>query len=503
MIRPDLTKLAGYGRTLCLAALVAMLWASVAPAPAQLSDQRRNSKRSQAESQPTSAESSQPTTTSTSTSTSTSSTSAAAEEEEDKPKWFAVTHGRVHTVTGPTLSNATVLCKDGVIVDVGDNLRLPDECEVLDATGREVYPGLIAVAAGGIHGGGDPRETTNVFGLNMRIALAGGITTAIAGNDAAKLTYGTLDGLLIQRGLFVNLAVSTRKPIEAAQMRADFEKVRAYMRDYARWQIDKQTDEDAEEPDKDWLKGKYENYRKLMTGEATAVATANTVAQMRPLLELARHFGFKLVLRGASEGWIIPEELARAGVMAVVTPRTDDQPDNRYNRTTGSSIENARILDEHGVTVAVVPATSFITLWGLAGRDLLHLNMEAAFAVRGGMTNARALRTITIDAARVLGIDDRVGSLEIGKDADMVVTDGPMLSYMTQVHHTVVNGRVAYDKSESTLYAHIRPEGRPIEVDFDDQWPRRLQWSPADLEATAVRKAGTPSSQAGAVLEKP
>ncbi|MEW6253595.1 MAG: amidohydrolase family protein, partial [Planctomycetota bacterium] len=122
------------------------------------------------------------------------------------------------------------------------------------------------------------------------------------------------------------------------------------------------------------------------------------------------------------------------------------------------------------------PPTPGITLWGVAGRDLLHLNMEAAFAVRGGLSDDDALRAITIDAARLLGVDDRVGSLEVGKDADVVVCDGDILHYMTQVRYTIVNGRVAYDKSKSTLFAHIRPEGKPAPAEFDDAWPKRLEW---------------------------
>jgi predicted amidohydrolase YtcJ len=179
---------------------------------------------------------------------------------------------------------------------------------------------------------------------------------------------------------------------------------------------------------------------------------------------------------------VVADRLGRAGVRAVVSPRTDGgfgggpQPDERLNRPNGPSIENAHRLHRHGVPVAVVPISPVIGLWGIAGRDLLHLNMEAAFAVRGGMSNEAALRAITLDAARVLGVDDRVGSLEPGKDADLIVCSGDILHYLTQVHYTIVNGRVAYDKAQDTLYAHIRPEGKLEPVEFDDQWPRPLAW---------------------------
>ncbi len=470
---------------LTLAVLLAL------PALAQDEDGRRRGKRGRrARSQPTT-QASQPTTTSTTTSTSTStSTTSAESEEEERPAYLAVINGRVHTITDGTLIGATILCKDGVIEAIGGGVRVPDEAEVIDAAGFDVYPGLVACGAGGIHGGGDKRDTTNVFGLNMEIALAGGITTTLSGNDAAKLTYGTTDGLLVRKNVFASLRYSANRPLERARLREDLEKVRDYLRAVQRYTLIKERDEDAEEPDKSEIKGKLDEYLKLLKGERVAIASANEVGDIRALVGLAEQFGFELVIRGATEAWSIAEEPGRAKVSAIVTPRNSTSPDERLNRPSGASIENAAILARHGVPVAVLPASTSITLWGLAGRDLLHLNMEAAFAVRGGMRNDEALRTITIDAARIMRIDDRVGSLEVGKDADLVICDGDILSYMTQVHHTIVNGRVAYAKADSSLYRHIRPAGGPIETDFDDQWPRSLEWSAEDLATTdpAARK---------------
>jgi imidazolonepropionase-like amidohydrolase len=100
--------------------------------------------------------------------------------------------------------------------------------------------------------------------------------------------------------------------------------------------------------------------------------------------------------------------------------------------------------------------------------------MEAAFAVRGGLPEDAALRSITIDAARILGIDHRVGSLEIGKDGNFMITDGDPLHYMTHVRWTVVNGRLVYDKQKDSLFSHIRPNGDRDAPPPDDYWPRRL-----------------------------
>ena len=164
----------------------------------------------------------------------------------------------------------------------------------------------------------------------------------------------------------------------------------------------------------------------------------------------------------------------RSGTRAIVTPRTTIGRNSRLNRANGSSIENAAILHRHGIPLAIVPRTTSITLWGVAGTDLLHLSMEAAFAVRGGLPQDAAIRAITIDAARLLGIDHRVGSIEVGKDADFVITDGDLLHYMTHARWTIVNGRIVYDKDTDSLFEHIRKGGDPDAPPPDDYWPRRL-----------------------------
>lgn len=413
-------------------------------------------------------------TTSTSAATTTSTTTSRPAEKKDR--FLAVINGNVHTVTGPVLERATVLSKNGALVALGINVQLPPECEVIDAQGMSVYPGLVATMSGGLLSADDPEDSTNVYGLAMTVALAGGITTVATGNSAGKLTFGTTEDMLLKGNLWVRLAYTTHKPLERAQLRTDFEKVRNYLRDVRKYEREKATNKDAKPPNKDWLTGKYEEYRRLLQREAVAFASAQTAQELLDVTELASTYGFDLVIRGAYEGWTVASQLGRTGSGAILTPREHVDPDERFNRPTGSTIENARILREHGVTVAVVSPTPGILFSGLAGRELLHLNMEAAFAVRGGLSNDDAVRTITIDAARLLRLDDRIGSLEVGKDADLIVCDGDLLHYMTQVHYTIVNGRVAYDKSKSTLYAHIRPQGKPEVPVFDDLWPRRLEW---------------------------
>ncbi len=407
------------------------------------------------------------------------------DDEKDKKKkkkddrYLAIQAGTVHTVSGPTLFDVTILTKNGKIIEIGRSVEVPEKAERLDSSGYHVYPGLVAVASSGLIGSEPPDDSTNVYSLTMTIALAGGITTAVSGNTVGKLTHATLDGLVVKRNIFYKLDYSTTSPNARRKLRDKFDKVRQYMRDKEAFAEEKKKDDDAEEPDKEWLKGDYEKIYKLMRGELTAVATANKAHEIIQYCELAERYGIKIVLRGAMEGWTVPSRMARAGVSAILSLRpplfsTDTGYDERFNRPTGRSIENAAILHEHGIPIAIVPTVSSITLWGLAGRDLLHLNMEAAFAVRGGLSDDAALRAITIDAARILGVDHRVGSIEVGKDADFAITDGDILHYMTLLRWTVVNGRIAYDKQKETLYNHIRPNGDRDAPPPDDYWPRRL-----------------------------
>ena len=93
---------------------------------------------------------------------------------------------------------------------------------------------------------------------------------------------------------------------------------------------------------------------------------------------------------------------------------------------------------------------------GILGQDLNTPHVDAAYAVRGGLDNRKGLRTITLDAAEMLGVDDRVGSLEAGKDADILILDGDPLHYSTFVITALVNGEVVYEKGEEALYRHIK-----------------------------------------------
>jgi hypothetical protein len=399
----------------------------------------------------------------------------------------------------------------------------------MDVAGLRVYPGLVAVSSSRLLGSEPPEHTTDVYGLNLILGLSGGLTTVVTGNTAAKLTYGTIEDMVLERGIFTTIRYTRSSPIQRRELREDLEKVRQYLRDVAAYEHAKAAgDKDAKEPDNKWIKGKYDTYLKLLKGEVTALISADETQDLRDAAELAAHYGFRLVIRGGIEAWTLAPELGRAGVSMIITPRRKtagrrrygedeeaaaaeaaraalgflgsgagpgaplhvEDPDEKHEgdeneevdtaawgddrllRPTGWKIELARILYDSGVHFAVIPSSPVISLGGITGRDLLMMPMEAAFAVRGGLSEQAALESITIGAARILGIDDRVGSIEIGKDADLIVCDGDLLHYKTMVQWAIVNGKVAYDKEKESLFAHIRPRGKEGTEAKPEFWPR-------------------------------
>ncbi len=407
----------------------------------------------------------------------------AADKEETNPqkpkdRFFAVTGAVVHTVTGPVLRGPTVLCRNGKIAAIGHDLTIPEGAETLDAKGFHLYPGLVAVSSSGLVGSEPPEDNTDLYSFYMSLALSGGITTAVTGNTAAKLSFGSLEDHVLKRNLFSTLQYGTGDPEGRRKLRQALDRARRHIRDLEAHEEKKKLDPKAKPPDTAWLKGTYQTALKLLRHEVVAVANANSAWELQRLADLAGQYDFRLVVRGAGEGWVVAPAMARAGMRAVITPRTRRDPDRRTNRPNGSSIENAKILYRRGVTFAILPRSNRVSTGGIAGRDLRHLPMEAAFAVRGGLPNQVALRAITIDAARVIGVDHRVGSVEVGKDADFAIVDGDLLHYMTLVRWTVVNGRIAYDKQKDSLLSHVRPGGDRDAPPPPDYWPRRLgqQW---------------------------
>lgn len=382
-----------------------------------------------------------------------------AKKDKEEEHFFAVSGGDVYTGTGEVLRGATVLARNGKIQRIGFDLDLPPDTKTLDASGMRVYPGLVAIASQGLLGNtaSDFQDTIDPFNSRMTLGLAAGITTTGSGNAVAKLKRFTIKDAQLRERVFSTFSWSSRNPGGKKSLREKFQQTAEYLRQYRDWEEKVKKDKELKEPAK---KGVDNTVLSVLKGETLARFSSNERDDLLGIAHLAQEFGFRPVIEGCQEGWTIADELGRAGAMAILTPRDRRAKEEQLAREGGTSIQNAAILHRAGVPVAVVPAQEGVDLGGIVGRDIMHLTIEADFAVRGGLPEDAALAAITIVPARMLGVSHRVGTLEVGKDCDLVVTDGDILHYNTFVQWAVVDGRIAYDKEKELFFAQIRP--RPV-----------------------------------------
>ncbi len=383
----------------------------------------------------------------------------AVEDEGLDSEAMALVGGDVYTVTGPVLRGATVLVRKGKIKKIGYDIEIPNDAKSYDVSGMRVYPGLIAFGSVGLIGGtGDVTDTIDPFNPRMVLALAAGITATGQGSDVIKLKRYEIAGAVMKDAKpITTLAWTTRNPDSKRSLRDKLKSAAKYIRDYRKWEEDKKKDKELKEPSK---KGVDSTVVSVLRGDITAKFNIDDRADLLSLARLAQEYGFRPIIDGAREAWTVADELGRAGATAIITPRERRWKEEILVREGGSSIENAAILYRSGVPVAILPQSKGVDLGGIVGRDIMHLAIEADFAVRGGLPEQAALEAITIVPARLFGHGHRIGSLEEGKDADIVITDGDILHYQTFVQYAFVDGKLVYDKEEELWFAHIRP--RPV-----------------------------------------
>ncbi len=408
---------------------------------------------------------------------------AEVEQEKNDDRWLAITGGDIHTGTGEVLRGATLLARNGKIRAIGYDLYVPPEAKVLDVKGYRVYPGLVAISSNGLLGNSssDIGDTIDPFNFRMTLGLATGITTTGIGTSAAKLKRFSIKDAVLAEKIFATFSWSNSNPRQKADLAAKFKSASEYIRKYRDWEKKVKDQKDLPEPSK---RGVDNTVLAVLRGEQTAKFVSNDRDELLGIARLAQQYAFSPVIEGCQEGWTVADELGRAGVRAIITPRDRRPKDERQAASGGASIENAAILHKAGVQVVIVPASEGVDLGGLVGRDIMHLPLEPGFAVRGGLPEKAALDSITIASARMLGIGHRVGSLEVGKDCDVIVTDGDVLHYKTFVQWTIVDGKIVYDKEKELFFAHIRPrpeaEKAPRKIDAGETAPK-----PEDAEKPA------------------
>lgn len=374
-------------------------------------------------------------------------------------------NGKVLTMTGVNYDAGDVLVADGKIRAVGAGLCAPEGAQVIDCTGRTVMPGMIDAHChiglsedGTMYEGEDSNEAVNpvtphvraIDGINpadvaIREARLGGVTTVCVGPGNSNVFGGVMsvfktrgsriDDMLIKETFAVKAALGegpketyapkkvmpmTRMGI-AGLMREHLVRARTYLDKKASGRLDK-------------IDLRYEALGRVLEREIPLVVHANRMDDIYTALRIKREFAIDLVLTQASDAYLMADAIREAGVPVVLA-----------SVLTGRlSVEMARmshrapvVLEQAGVTYCISTDAPPV--------PIQFLPTSAASAVREGLDPEAALRAVTITPARVLGIDERVGSLEPGKDADIVVYGGSPFNLMSRIELVMMDGEIVTD----------------------------------------------------------
>lgn len=400
---------------------------------------------------------------------------AAAAAAQQTPQAFVGAH--LYPIAGPPIENGTLVIQSGKIVALGpsDEVPVPDNAVRHDASNSVILPGFVDTHshAGSVEGGDgsgpmhpDARalDSINVRDARIQKAQAGGITTANIMPGSGHVLSGqtlyikhrdskVIDDLVIRRadgslayGVKMANGTNSRKdpPFpgtrakSAAIIRERFLEAIEYRDTVA------QADDDAEKmPSRDLG---LETLGEILAGERTVHFHTHRHDDILTILRLADEFGFKVVLQHVSDGWAVADQIAASPQVLGASIILIDSPGGKLEAK-DNQLATAGILQRAGVL------TGFHTDDSITDSRLF--NRMAALAVRAGMSRAGALYGLTMAGAKMLGLEDRVGSLEPGKDADLVMLSGDPLSVYTLVRQTWVDGTKVFDRSDpqDRLYA--------------------------------------------------
>ncbi len=369
---------------------------------------------------------------------------------------IAVKGELIHTSAGDAIENGTILINDGIIEAVGPEaeIQIPSGYELYEA--KVITPGLIdahsVVGMAGIYNVPDDQdqlETSHAIqpelraidGYNAREELVGvlrelGITTVHTGHGPGAVISGQT---MIAKTVGTSVEEAVVEPVTALAMtigstiRNNFDSPGTRSKAIAMLRQELiRAQEYANGNDDQPRDLQKEVLVDLLNGDIYGMITAHTAKDIMTTLRLQEEFGFKLLLDGASEAYMVMDEIKEADVPVIIHPTMMRLGGDGEN----ASFETAGKLSEAGITVlfqsgyeAYVPKT----------RVVLY---EAAIAIANGMDYDAALRSLTIDAARVFGIDGQVGSLETGKEADIVLFNGDPFEYTTTTDYVIVNGEI-------------------------------------------------------------
>lgn len=378
-----------------------------------------------------------------------------AAKAQERP--VAFTDATILTMSGEAIDGGTLVIKDGRVSAVGVNVAIPEDADVRSMAGKVIMPGIVdthshigqvagADRSGPIQPDVRAMDSVNPLSSNIAKARAGGVTTANVmpgsghlmsgqtyymklrdGKTVEEIAYRWEDGVAMGGMKMANGTNSIRgeggfpgtRAKSAALVRETFTQAQSYC--------------DGDREKKDLAK---EALCEVLSGKRLVHHHTHRADDIMTVLRLQREFGFRVLIQHGTETWKVADELAAAGVP--VSNITLDAPGGKLEAME-LRLDNAGILERAGVLVSIHSDDPII--------DSRMLIRSAAMAVRGGMTRDGALRALTINGARQMGLDDRIGSLEPGKDADFLILSGDPFSVYTHVEQTWVEGEKLFDRS--------------------------------------------------------
>ncbi|MFC4112089.1 amidohydrolase [Nonomuraea zeae] len=381
---------------------------------------------------------------------------------------LAITGGYVVPVDGDPIDGGTVLIQDGKITEVGRDVAVPDGTPVVDAQGGWVLPGFVEAHGHlGVYeeaegwAGQDTNEMTDPNGARLRAldainpadlafadALSGGVTTAvikpgsgnpIGGQTVAIKCWGrSVDEMLLKEPVSVKSALgenpkrvygdqkklpSTRQGV-AAVIRDAFMKAQDYKARRAA------AAEEGKPFDRD---GTLEILVRVLDGELPWCQHTHRADDIATALRLADEFGYRVVLNHGTEGHLLADTLAAKRIPVIIGPLFTSRSKVELRQR---SLRNPGILARAGVELAITTDHPVVPI-----HFLVH---QATLAVKEGLDPAVALRSITLNPARIMGLDDRVGALRPGLDGDVVIWSGDPLDVMSRAQRVFISGREVY-----------------------------------------------------------
>ena len=387
--------------------------------------------------------------------------------ERQEKHMILIKNGYVKTMAGPDIPGGCVLIgDDGKITAVAQTLEAPDGARIIDAEGRLVTPGCVEAHCHiGLDNqamgweGKDYNEIIDPITPHLRAidsinpmdemfpqALKGGVTTACTGPGSANVVGGTftaiklygkrVDKMIVKDPVAMKCAFgenpkrcygqqSKKTPMTrmavAALLRELLFKTRRYLEDK----------EAGKNPPFDM---KLEAMIPVIKGEIPLKAHAHRADDILTAIRIAKEFGVKMTLDHCTDGALIADELAGEGLPAFVGPSLGSKTKIEL---INKSFSTPKVLNEAGVKVSIITDSPVIPLH--------YLPMCAALAANAGLDREEAWKAITINAASSTGIGDRVGSLEPGKDGDVVIwTADPMTTVGAESYTTIVDGNIVW-----------------------------------------------------------